>query len=269
MGPLAGGRCRGLRPGPLGGACRKSGLQATASRSAGRLQSKRRPCESRHAPIANSAVVTATASPANRRCPCVRPRVSASSRAVALLSCRPPGLRQHAAQPDGCSSSARGAARSRGATSHMGQRRPRAIQRLVQRHSSGAIGAGIGGLPATAPAPCRLASSNAPSPVLSVAWVAVWSSDATASRTSRANEPVSSRSSRSRRARPKSMTRTEPSLPTITFCGLKSRCTIPAACAAASPRPVATKTSKISCQLRAVARRHSSSVSPSTNSMAM
>ena len=45
------------------------------------------------------------------------------------------------------------------------------------------------------------------------------------------------------RASPKSVTRTRPSRPTSTFSGLKSRCTRPAACAAASPRPAARNTS--------------------------
>ena len=43
--------------------------------------------------------------------------------------------------------------------------------------------------------------------------------------------------SRLARASPKSSTRARPSSPTITFSGLKSRCTSSAACAAASPRP--------------------------------
>ena len=58
------------------------------------------------------------------------------------------------------------------------------------------------------------------------------------------------------------MTRTAPSLPIITFCGLKSRWTTPAACAAARPRPAATNTSRICCQLRGSARSHWSIVSP-------
>ena len=44
------------------------------------------------------------------------------------------------------------------------------------------------------------------------------------------------RCSRRSRASPKSVTRTRPSRPTRTLSGLKSRCTSPAACAAASPR---------------------------------
>src|SRR5688572_20846330 len=39
------------------------------------------------------------------------------------------------------------------------------------------------------------------------------------------------------RASPKSVTSTRPSLPMSTLSGLKSRCTRPAACAAARPRP--------------------------------
>ena len=65
------------------------------------------------------------------------------------------------------------------------------------------------------------------------------------------------------------MTRTEPSRPIMTFCGLKSRWTTPAACAAARPRPAAMKTSSTSRQLRGCARSHASSVWPSMNSIAM
>ncbi len=52
------------------------------------------------------------------------------------------------------------------------------------------------------------------------------------------------------RARPKSMTRTWLSRPTMTLSGLKSRWTSPFSCAAASPRPAAMNTFRISCQLR-------------------
>jgi hypothetical protein len=81
----------------------------------------------------------------------------------------------------------------------------------------------------------------------------------------------SSVASSASRASPKSVTRTPPSRPTITFWGLKSRCTTPAACAAASPRPAATNTSTISRQPRdgVADRNHWSMVSPSTNSIAM
>src|SRR5690606_24343851 len=47
----------------------------------------------------------------------------------------------------------------------------------------------------------------------------------------------------SARASPKSSTRTRPSGLTSTLSGLKSRCTSPALCAAASPRPAFAKTS--------------------------
>ena len=46
------------------------------------------------------------------------------------------------------------------------------------------------------------------------------------------------------------MTRTWLSRPTMTLSGLKSRCTSPFSCAAASPRPAAMNTFRISCQLR-------------------
>ena len=55
------------------------------------------------------------------------------------------------------------------------------------------------------------------------------------------------------RASPKSMTRTWLSRPTMTLSGLKSRCTRPLSCAAASPRPAALNTFTISCQLRVAA----------------
>ena len=55
------------------------------------------------------------------------------------------------------------------------------------------------------------------------------------------------------RASPKSMTRTWLSRPTMTLSGLKSRWTSPSSCAAASPRPAAMNTFRISCQLRAAA----------------
>ena len=48
------------------------------------------------------------------------------------------------------------------------------------------------------------------------------------------------------RASPKSSTRARPSTPTSTLPGLKSRCTIPAAWAAASPRAASTKTATTS-----------------------
>ena len=52
-----------------------------------------------------------------------------------------------------------------------------------------------------------------------------------------AAELEASRGSPPEPARPKSSTSTRPLRPTITLVGLKSRCTIPARCAAASPRP--------------------------------
>ncbi len=55
------------------------------------------------------------------------------------------------------------------------------------------------------------------------------------------------------RARPKSMTRIWPLWVIMTFSGLKSRCTMPARCADASPRPPATNVATISRQLRGAA----------------
>ena len=83
-------------------------------------------------------------------------------------------------------------------------------------------------------------------------WVAVGSM--TAARSSRSTGPSAAGASRSRpgaepqRARPKSMTRTWPLLDTMTLSGLKSRCTRSLSCAAASPRPAAMNTSRISSQ---------------------
>jgi hypothetical protein len=72
-----------------------------------------------------------------------------------------------------------------------------------------------------------------------------------------------------RRARPKSMTRTSRSRPTITLSGLKSRWTSPFSCAATNPRPAARKTRSTSCQLRGCACNQYVTVFPSTNSIAM
>ena len=69
------------------------------------------------------------------------------------------------------------------------------------------------------------------------------------------------------RARPKSVTRARPSAPMSTLSGLKSRCTRPAACAAASPRPAPRNSVRISRQLR-VGRSHALSVPASTSSIA-
>src|SRR5258705_464008 len=59
------------------------------------------------------------------------------------------------------------------------------------------------------------------------------------------------------RATPKSATRTRPSAPMRTFSGLKSRCTRPARCAAARPRPAARKTATTSRQERGPSPSHS------------
>ena len=69
------------------------------------------------------------------------------------------------------------------------------------------------------------------------------------------------------RATPKSPTRTRPSLPMSTFSGLKSRWMMPAACAAASPRPACANTASTSrhAWVRVIQLRK---VPPSTRSMA-
>ncbi len=66
-----------------------------------------------------------------------------------------------------------------------------------------------------------------------------------------ATETAGSSTSREGRASPKSSTFTCPSAAIITLCGLKSRCTSPAACAAASPRPAARQTPSTSSSDRA------------------
>ena len=66
--------------------------------------------------------------------------------------------------------------------------------------------------------------------------------------------PVRSPGSSSARAKPKSITRARPSSPIITLAGLKSRCTTPAAWAAAIPRPASMNHARI--------WRQSGSVSP-------
>jgi hypothetical protein len=67
---------------------------------------------------------------------------------------------------------------------------------------------------------------------------------------------------------PKSVTRGRPSAPTRMFSGLTSRWTSPAACAAARPRPAATKMPRISRQSRG-RRSQARRVSPSIRSIAM
>ena len=71
------------------------------------------------------------------------------------------------------------------------------------------------------------------------------------------------------RASPKSMTRTRPSWPTMTLSGLKSRCTRPARCAAASPSPAARNTCTMAAAARGFALSHWRSVWPSMSSVAM
>ena len=70
------------------------------------------------------------------------------------------------------------------------------------------------------------------------------------------------------RASPKSVTTIRPCRLRSTLCGLKSRCTMPAACAAASPRPAARNAAMISNGRRRSARSQSASVSPSISSIA-
>ncbi|MCB9748871.1 MAG: hypothetical protein H6713_02565 [Myxococcales bacterium] len=84
------------------------------------------------------------------------------------------------------------------------------------------------------------------------------------------NSPVVSGSSDTAgaRASPKSITRTRPSSPSITLSGLKSRCTSPAAWAAASPRAAARYLSTTSRHDRGCARSHARSVTPRMCSIA-
>ncbi len=65
------------------------------------------------------------------------------------------------------------------------------------------------------------------------------------------------------------MTRTWPSLLTMTLSGLKSRWTSSLSCAAASPRPAAMYTFSVSCQVRVCDCVQKPAVWPSTNSIAM
>jgi len=70
-------------------------------------------------------------------------------------------------------------------------------------------------------------------------------------------------------ASPKSLTAARPLRSTSTFSGLKSRCTTPAACAAASPRPTAMNIRRIACHDRGSLTSQRASVAPSTSSIAM
>ncbi len=71
------------------------------------------------------------------------------------------------------------------------------------------------------------------------------------------------------RASPKSSTLTRPSLAMSTLSGLKSRCTRPAACAAASPLPACRNASTISRGARSFSLSQRVRVRPSMNSIAM
>ena len=70
------------------------------------------------------------------------------------------------------------------------------------------------------------------------------------------------------RTSPKSITSTRPPSPTITLSGLKSRCTSPLRCAAASPRPACIMTAITSLHVRGLACSHCRSVTPCTSSIA-
>ena len=69
-------------------------------------------------------------------------------------------------------------------------------------------------------------------------------------------------SPRTASARPKSPTCTDPSAATSTLSGLKSRCTTPARCAAASPSPARRQTARMSSAVRG-AERYPRRLSPS------
>ena len=70
------------------------------------------------------------------------------------------------------------------------------------------------------------------------------------------------------RAMPKSTTLTTSFAPIMTLVGLKSRCTSPASCAAASPRPAAITAASAAAPERGARRSHSARVSPSISSIA-
>ncbi len=70
------------------------------------------------------------------------------------------------------------------------------------------------------------------------------------------------------RASPKSVTRARPSSSMRTLSSLKSRCTIPAACAAASPRPAPRNSSSTACHDRGSRASQRRTVSPGTSSIA-
>ena len=70
-------------------------------------------------------------------------------------------------------------------------------------------------------------------------------------------------------ASPKSVTATRPLLSSSTFSGLKSRWTMPPACAAASASPAVRKTSRMASSERGSAWSHVASVCPATSSIEM
>jgi len=76
------------------------------------------------------------------------------------------------------------------------------------------------------------------------------------------------RSAWASRARPKSVTTIRPCRLRSTLCGLKSRWTMPAAWAAASPRPAAMNAATISAARRFSERSQSARVSPRISSIA-
>ena len=129
--------------------------------------------------------------------------------------------------------------------------RPLAVERLVQRHAEAElIGARVG----------RLAAHLLGRHVRRRAHHRARAASARRRRCASGDDGLGSIAGglATARARPKSVTRTRPSPPIRTLSGLKSRCTRPAACAAASPRPAATKTRRIS--------RPSASAPPATRS---
>ena len=70
-------------------------------------------------------------------------------------------------------------------------------------------------------------------------------------------------------ARPKSRILAKPCLETMTFCGFRSRCTIPAACAAARPSAIWVEISRSFLTGTGPDATRSFSVPPSTSSIAM
>jgi hypothetical protein len=110
--------------------------------------------------------------------------------------------------------------------------------------------------------------SSEPVAVIPVSELGVLSGNATPVGSDRVDSRCAGRSTWASRASPKSVTTIRPVRLRSTLCGLKSRCTMPAAWAAASPRPAARNAAMISAGRRFAARSQSTSVSPWISSIA-